>query len=317
VLRAIRPYSAHQEDVDEALLARLDMLDARLEELAQLPRADPDEIDKRFDAYDRMRAEIIHALESVRGRVEPLDGLQDAIRIGAEAVLAIPYMEGHPFSELDVPHAGRVVGFRGHESPAESDYLAFEEIFRGSEDRVRASQEPYVDLLRDRAPVLDVGCGRGELLDLLRDADVEYRGVDVDGGMVARCRSKGHESVVEANAIEYLESLPECSLGAVFSAQLIEHLPEDDLRRLIELARSRLRPGGLFVAETVNPHCPRALKAFWLDLTHQHPIFPEVALMLCRIADFAEAYIYYPLGAGLPERDRFAQDAYAVVATVP
>ena len=72
----------------------------------------------------------------------------------------------------------------------------------------------------------------------------------------------------------------------------------------------------MLIAETVNPHSPPALKAFWLDLTHQQPIFPEVALEFCREAGFGGAYAFHPTGTGNFERDRFTQFAYAVVASV-
>jgi SAM-dependent methyltransferase len=160
-----------------------------------------------------------------------------------------------------------------------------------------------------------VACGRGELLDLLRDGGVEGAGVDSDPGMVARCHAKGHRDVVLADANEHLEQLAPGSLGAVFSAQFVEHLPPRELTRLLELSRSRLRPGGLFVAETVNPHAPHALKCFWVDPTHRHPLFPEALLVLCRMAGFASGYAFHPLGTGHVDDDRYRESEYAVVAT--
>ena len=72
----------------------------------------------------------------------------------------------------------------------------------------------------------------------------------------------------------------------------------------------------MLIAETVNPHSVPALKTFWVDLTHQHPIFPEVALALCLSAGFSDAYVFYPNGTGDVEADRYTQGEYAVVATV-
>ena len=77
----------------------------------------------------------------------------------------------------------------------------------------------------------------------------------------------------------------------------------------------KLTHGGLLIAETVNPHYPPALKTFWVDLTHRAPIFPEVALELCREAGFASAYFFHPNGTGDVGRDRFTQGEFAVVAT--
>jgi hypothetical protein len=96
---------------------------------------------------------------------------------------------------------------------------------------------------------------------------------------------------------------------------VIEHISYGDLIRFLELSLSRLRPGGLFVAETVNPHAAHALKTFWVDPTHEHPLFPEVTLVLCRLAGFASAYVFHPLGTRHFEDDRYRESEYAVVAT--
>ena len=104
-------------------------------------------------------------------------------------------------------------------------------------------------------------------------------GVDLDAAMVARCREKGHE-VEQADALEYLGRLDDGSLPGAFAAQVIEHLPADVLNDFLRALAAKLRPGGVAVLETVNPHLPSALKAFWVDPTHHHPLFPEVTLAL-------------------------------------
>ena len=139
--------------------------------------------------------------------------------------------------------------------------------------------------------------------------------MDSDAGMVERCRALGVQ-VVHGDANEHLESMEDGALGTIFSAQVIEHLPYHELRRMLELARHKLRPGGLLIAETVNPHRIASLKTFWVDLTHEQPIFPEVALAMCAIAGFEQAYVFAP-GFDDFERARFDSPAYAVVATAP
>ena len=162
--------------------------------------------------------------------------------------------------------------------------------------------------------MLDVGCGRGEFLDLLAEAGIEATGVDADAGMVERCREKGHAGTVHGDALEHLRSLADGTLGAVFAAQVIEHLDPPDLHEFLALARAKLRPGGLLIAETVNPHSVAALKAFWVDPTHRHPLFPETVLALTRGAGFASAFVFHPNGTGDAEHDRFTTGEYAVVA---
>ena len=163
--------------------------------------------------------------------------------------------------------------------------------------------------------MLDVGCGRGEFLGLLAREGISAHGVDSDPGMVRRCTELGLQAQLgDGNA--YLESVQDGTLGTIFSAQVIEHLPHIELQRLLELALRKLKPGGLFIAETVNPHRISSLKTFWVDLSHQHPIFPEVALTACAIAGFQSGFVFAPTFESF-EAARFLSPAYAVVATAP
>jgi glycosyltransferase involved in cell wall biosynthesis/SAM-dependent methyltransferase len=242
-------------------------------------------------------------LESARSQIERLE----------TELTAVPYVS-EPGALRISDEAGRpVIGFRDSKLGTEGGYRGFEDTFRGAEDFIRERQRPYLDLLGERSPVLDVGCGRGEFLELLVEAGIEARGIDTDPGMVARCREKGLV-VEQADAISYLEAQPDDSLGVVFSAQVIEHLPYEQLIRYFQLAERKLAPGGLFIAETVNPHSIQAFKAFWIDLTHRLPIFPEVAVTLARLHGFESAYVFFPLGTGELENDRRTQGDYAVVA---
>jgi SAM-dependent methyltransferase len=132
--------------------------------------------------------------------------------------------------------------------------------------------------------------------------------------MVQRCRAKGLTRVEVGDGAGYLERLDAGSVGAVFAAQVIEHLPYDDLLRFLRACHRALKPGGIVIMETVNPHAPQALKQFWIDPTHQHPLFPEIVLALCRLTGYASGYIWHPQGSGDPDRDRGQQPDYAVVA---
>ncbi len=246
---------------------------------------------------------------------------------------ARPYVdEEHDLESWSDPVVGTVLGFRAGEgggepetteiepgaqtdaaAQAERTYIDFEATFRGSEERVREIQRAYLPLLRGHAPVLDLGCGRGELLDLLAEAGVRASGVDLDAGMVEHARAKGHE-VALGDAIAHLRALAPGLLGAVVALEVIEHLPYAGLLELLELARSRLREDGVLLLETVNPHAVQAMKAFWVDPTHQHPLFPEVMLELCRLKGFAEALWFHPTGGGDFESDRNSEPIYAILA---
>ena len=172
------------------------------------------------------------------------------------------------------------------------DYFAFESRMRGSVESIRDRQRLYVDVLRDAAPVLDAGCGRGELLALLREAGIEARGIDADADMVAFARGEGLD-VEQADLLEYLERVDAGSLGGIFMGQVVEHLPPAVLVRALELAAQKLRPGGVLVAETINPLSPIALRNYYADLTHAQPLVPETLELLARQSGFAETELRF------------------------
>jgi SAM-dependent methyltransferase len=172
------------------------------------------------------------------------------------------------------------------------DYFAFESRMRGSTESVRERQRHYVDAFRERAPVLDIGCGRGELVGLLLEAGVEARGIDSDADMVAYARGEAFP-VEQSDGVAYLEGIAPGSLGGIFMGQVVEHLPPATLVRLLELAGAKLRPGGLLVAETINPLSPIALRNYFADLTHAQPLVPETLELLARQSGFAETEIEF------------------------
>jgi SAM-dependent methyltransferase len=163
---------------------------------------------------------------------------------------------------------------------------------RGSVEAIRERQRPYVEVFRGAAPVLDVGCGRGELVGLLRDAGIDARGIDADADMVAYARGDGLD-VEQADAVTYLERLDDAALGGIFMAQVVEHLPASTLARTLELAARKLRPGGVLVAETINPLSPLALRNYFADLTHAQPLVPETLELVARQVGFVDTEIRF------------------------
>jgi 2-polyprenyl-3-methyl-5-hydroxy-6-metoxy-1,4-benzoquinol methylase len=152
------------------------------------------------------------------------------------------------------------------------DYGAFAQRFRGSEEYVKTGQQIYVPYFAGRRNVLDIGCGRGEFLELMRDAGVQARGIDLSAESVALCRSKGLETEI-ADVFSDLSAQPEAAFGGIFCAQVIEHLPPERLPELIKLAARCLEPGGLIAIETPNPECLAIFAShFYLDPTHTRPV---------------------------------------------
>jgi len=305
--RLLRPYAAYQQRVNGSVTQSLDEMRQMLAEAIELDGT----VDTKLAVTNEKLRLLADDVSRDRERTARSDELVAAAR-------AQPFMSDDRLAAQKHPLLGGTIGFRSAPTTGDDgDYRGFEDLFRGSEEMIRDRQRGYLELVADRGPVLDAGCGRGEFLDLLREGGIEYQGVDLDAGMVRRCQEKGHEKVEEGDLLDFLERTPLGSLGTIFSAQVIEHLEFEKLRRLLELSRSRLRPGGLLIAETVNPHSAAALKAFWVDPTHQHPLFPEVMLELCALADFVAGDVFAPVGTGDWEKDRTSAGEYAVVAVAP
>ena len=197
---------------------------------------------------------------------------------------------------------------------AEFDGMGFQDRFRGPSTRVRQLLAPYVALFTDRRAVVDLGCGRGEFLESLRQAGVPARGVEHHPRQAEECRAKGLV-VVEADVLAYLESIPEGSVDGVFTAQMIEHIPFREVHRLFVLVLRKLAPDGVFVAETVNPHCLEALRLFHLDPTHVAPLYPETLQFVAESIGFRKVQIMYPCPRAEGGDPYFDCSEYAVVAT--
>jgi 2-polyprenyl-3-methyl-5-hydroxy-6-metoxy-1,4-benzoquinol methylase len=154
------------------------------------------------------------------------------------------------------------------------DWLHFAARFRGSEEYVRERQRFYLPHFKGCRQVLDLGCGRGEFLELLKEEEIPVRGIDLSAECVALCRAKGLDAEV-ADLFSYLDALPDGALDGIFCAQVIEHLPPASLPEMLRLAAAKLAPGGLLAVETPNPECLAILTShFYLDPTHHHPIPP-------------------------------------------
>jgi SAM-dependent methyltransferase len=172
-------------------------------------------------------------------------------------------------------------------------YVGFEDRFRGSQDAIRERLESYLPLFEGKSDVLDVGCGRGEFLDLLTSRRIAARGIDLNHEMVEVCRTRGLD-VTEADAVGYLSSLEDDSLGGIFSAQVVEHLEPAYLLRFLELSFYKLRPGGRLVLETLNPACWVAFfDSYIRDITHVWPLHPETLKYLVVASGFSGASVEF------------------------
>jgi SAM-dependent methyltransferase len=181
-------------------------------------------------------------------------------------------------------------------------YVGFEDRFRGSQDDIRQRVADYLPVFAGTSDVLDMGCGRGEFLMLLRQQGITARGIDVNAAMVEVCRGHGLD-VTEADGLNYLRNLPDGSLGGLFAAQVVEHLEPRYLMALLDTAFDKLRPGAPIVLETINPACWFAFfESYIRDITHVRPIHPDTLQYLLVASGFQRVEIKY--SAPYPDHDK-------------
>ncbi len=239
------------------------------EDLAAL-RAALDVIREQIE--DRKRW-TIDQLDDVRRAValqEQLRG-QDRAQLGAELSL------------LRSSPANSVLSEPAHDESVAADSLAalyetHQARFRGSREMVRARQEVFLPHVRtvatDDAPVLDIGPGRGEWLELLRQHGIQAYGVDVNRSFVDSARAMGLDVRLE-EGLAHLRRLPDVSLSAVTAFHVVEHMPAESLVDLVDQCLRVLRPGGVLMVETPNPvNLTVGASSFHLDPTHVRPVHP-------------------------------------------
>ncbi len=165
-------------------------------------------------------------------------------------------------------------------------YVGFEEVFRGSEKDIAERLKGYCDRFVGASDVLDIGCGRGEFLSILRDRRISARGLDANREMVAVCQERGLE-VEEGDAVRYLDALPDATIGGLIATQVVEHFRSDYLVRFLELAYHKLRPGSTIILETLNVDSWSAFFGPYLrDITHERPLPPETLRFMLEASGF-------------------------------
>jgi SAM-dependent methyltransferase len=179
----------------------------------------------------------------------------------------------------------------------DSLYVALENHFRGSRDVVSQRQRDYLPMLpagiTSSSPLIDLGCGRGEWLQVLRQENIPAIGVDSNAVCIAECREEGLD-VIHEGLLEYISQRPDASVGAYTLFQVLEHLPFPVLIETLRQMRRTLVPGGRLIAEVPNAKNLRvSAGTFWIDPTHQRPLFPELLIFLASEIGFAQSDGHY------------------------
>jgi SAM-dependent methyltransferase len=172
-------------------------------------------------------------------------------------------------------------------------YVAFEDRFRGTQEEIQRRAEDYLPILAAASDIVDIGCGRGELLAALGAHGVSARGVDISPAMVELCRSRGFD-VERGDALGFLSRQPDASIGGLVAIQVVEHFEAAYLTRFLENAFRTMRPGAPLVLETINPACWMAFfETYIRDLTHRQPLHPDTLRHLVQATGFTRVDVQF------------------------
>lgn len=245
-----------------------------------------DTVDRSLEAVSELRTQVgvlqrtLEALRRSAGSQQTAGGGQPPAGVGEQST---------------IPSAPPAGPSRDSASPIDEDlkYVGFEDQFRGSDEAIADRLRAYLPIFEGRSNVLDVGCGRGEFLVALKTAGISARGIDTNAEMVAVARDRGLDTT-HTDAVSYLQSLPDASLGGLIATQVIEHLEPRYLMKLLDEAAQKLRPGAPIVLETINVACWLAFfSSYMRDFTHVRPVHPETLQYLARASGFERVEIRY------------------------
>jgi 2-polyprenyl-3-methyl-5-hydroxy-6-metoxy-1,4-benzoquinol methylase len=173
------------------------------------------------------------------------------------------------------------------------DYLHFENKFRGSVEEIKSRQRAYLPYFINKENVLDIGCGRGEFIELLIENNISVKGIDLNQEMVEYCQDRGLP-VEYDDAIRYLSAIGNNELGGLFLGQVIEHMPFDQIILLVEMAFKKLKPGSYLIMETPNPMSLAIFyRTFYVDPTHVKPVHPLTIQYLVESVGFTKTELSY------------------------
>jgi SAM-dependent methyltransferase len=290
-------------DAAHAVWGRLPMLEMQLESASR--------------DHQRLQTELSSHNSELKGRLAELEtrsSVSDSLRmeLAERASQALHSLSDRLSAMEKVPHRRAETGGTLAEL-----YAEFEDIFRGPTEQIKQRLQVYIPLLREAqlgspdAAVLDLGCGRGEWIQLLTGHGFSARGIDRNPVMVRRCVDIGLQ-VSEVDALTHLRSLPPASLGAITSFHMIEHLAFETVLAIVDEALRALRPGGLLILETPNPHnLMVGAETFWIDPTHLHPIPSQTLRFFVEARGFRQVEIWdlqpYPEAERLPHAPGLAE----------
>ncbi len=309
VWRLIGPPLDTQKRFNAALVDHLNRNAAAEQQWPKTAAVLLDLVRREFDALVRFESRLVQYLQTITVYVDTKDRslggneLRQRFGLAEQRILALKRdveelihtrSPGATVAAVTTPAAGSAADA--------ATYVGFEDRFRGSAGEIRGRVQEYVPILAAAADVVDIGCGRGELLGLLKEKGTTARGVDSNPAMVGVCRSRGLD-VERGDALEYLARQKDGSVGALVAIQVVEHFEPRYLARFLETAFHALRPGAPIVLETINPACWMAFfETYIRDLTHARPLHPDTLRYLVEASGFSKVDVQFRQPVG--DRDR-------------
>jgi SAM-dependent methyltransferase len=262
---------------------------------------------QQADAIVRFESILVQYLQTITAYVDTRDRsvggseLRERLALTEQRLLALKreFERATPVArEGNPPKAESHFETRAADEPFQGSldsltYVSFEDRFRGDAQHIRERVRDYLPVLANASDVVDIGCGRGELLALLQEGGIRARGVDSNAAMVEICRAKGFE-VAESDALLYLRSQPDAAVGGLIAIQVVEHFSPAYLMRFLDAAFHAMRPGAPLILETLNPACWMAFfETYIRDVTHRQPLHPDTLRLLVQASGFSAVDVQF------------------------
>jgi SAM-dependent methyltransferase len=271
---------------------------------------------QQTDAIVRFESLLVQYLQTITGYIDTRDRsvggseLRERLALTEQRLLALKREFEHagpadPSRAGNAANPGSHIEAHGGSYPDPRDegafqssldaltYVSFEDRFRGAADDIRERVRDYLPLFAGASDVVDVGCGRGELLALLGERGIRARGVDSNAAMVEICRGNGFD-VEQGDALAYLRKQPDGAIGGLVAIQVVEHFSPAYLMRFLDAAFHAMRPGAPLILETLNPACWMAFfETYIRDITHRQPLHPDTLRLLVQASGFSAVDVQF------------------------
>lgn len=266
-----------------------------------------DGLRRRVSAVDVLAKDNEFLIQNVILRLDSISHDLQALnsRIRAEPYRSAPIGMVSSFDGL------HTIGF---DTADKANYAGFVDIFRPS------FEDLYIELTHlnrwfpSSGDAVDLGAGRGEMVKVMSDYGLKSFGIDSDKSVVSAAVERGLD-VRELSIDDFFSSAQSDSFDLVTAIQVVEHVDTKQLESWFSAAKRILKDGGIFLVETPNPHAIDAFKAFWIDVTHVRPYYPESLLHMTQTFGFRRAEIWAPgTQSNINERLEFA-GSYVLIAT--